>query len=295
MRRKLLYVLLAGVILANLLPIIISAQPGGFTSWKSVNMTGVADSYVIIGMSGVSTSRFKVASSYAIVGAPASLTLTMISEHEVFISWEAGTNACNYMVRGAVGRVPEDRNDGYQVYYGSALNTTDWVDETETVYYRVFSQGCTEIWETTGIWDLIGGNPVVLIAILAFCGIISFIAMRSSFFGLKLMAGASWFGFFIYFQGNPPSIIEEGSGAHVALMVIAIGFGVMIVLSGLGRGIEQTRDRTGNFSVRSTGGFQFKLPKFLTNSGEEHKEQRRQQIDNYRERIHKALNPGEKK
>ena len=86
LRRWLLVAFLVGAMLVAITQVV-SAQPGGFTSWKSVNMTGVADSYIIIGMSGVSTSRFKVASSYAIVGAPASLTLTMVSEHEVFISY----------------------------------------------------------------------------------------------------------------------------------------------------------------------------------------------------------------
>lgn len=278
----------------NLIPLVISAQPGGFESWISLNKTGTADSYMIVGMSGVSTNRFKIDTTGIVLGAPTNLVIQMVGSNEVLITWDAGLNACYYMVRGAVDRVPLSRTDGYLVYNGTATSTSDYVDPDETIFYRVWSHDCVSSWEENGIYGSTGGATLVLLAILGFCAIISFIAMRSSFFGLKLMAGMSWFGFFIYFKDNPPSIIAEGSGAHWALLVIAIGFGLMIVLAGLGRGIEQTKDRSGNFSVTSTGGFKMKLPKFMTNSGEEHTAQRKQDVDDYRERMHRALHPNEK-
>jgi len=129
---------------------------------------------------------------------------------------------------------------------------------------------------------------------LAFAGIMSFLAFRTAFFGLKLMAGTFWFVFLIYIVGAPPLGIEEGSGAHVGLIVVSLGAGVMIVLAGLGRGIEQTKDRTGAFSIK-TQGFSLRLPGFMKDQEVATRQRRQQNVEEYREQFHRVLHPPRKK
>lgn len=137
---------------------------------------------------------------------------------------------------------------------------------------------------------------MTLAVILAFAAVITYFAFRNAFFGLKLMAGMAWIALFIYMKGNPPGSIVEGSGEHTALLVIAIGFAFMIVLSGLGRGISRTTDQSGVFSVKSEGGFHFKMPDFLKNSTASSKEVKKREkkeesLREYEERVYNALHP----
>lgn len=231
---------------------------------------------------------------------PEGLTLTYISDAEIGITWTKGADAEYTMIRAKYGSVPEDRNDGYLVYYGDLEYCSDTgviIEETITpIYYRAWSENINNVWEETGISDFFEGGGMTLVGILMFCGIMSFLSLRSAFFGLKLMAGMSWFAFFVYFQSYPPAILAEGGPAHTAILVVSIGFGVMIVLAGLGRGIEQTKDRTGAFSIK-TEGFGFRLPGWFNGAGAigETDNNRRQRISNdteaYRAKMHNALNP----
>ena len=127
--------------------------------------------------------------------------------------------------------------------------------------------------------------------ILAFVGIISFLSLRNNFFGLKLLAGMSWFALFIYLKDTPPALITEGSAAHTALLVITIGFGVMIVLAGLGRGIQRTKRWDNGEEISSS--FQFSLPSWMKfdNEQEVKRVNREKQLENYEERLDRALHP----
>lgn len=88
-----------------------------------------------------------------VVEAPGGFTVTYISDYEVGLSWTKGVDAENTMVRACIGRVPENREDGYEVYYGTETSTTDWVNmETLSVpiYYKAWSQNAGGIWEEQG-------------------------------------------------------------------------------------------------------------------------------------------------
>ena len=137
-------------------------------------------------------------------------------------------------------------------------------------------------------------EPIVFI--LGFLAIMSFIAFKSNFFGLKLMAGMAWFAFVIFWVGEPlPTEFPEGGGAHTAVMVIAIGFGLMIVLSGLGRGIQRTKKwQTGEETMG--GDFQWKLPKWMKFNEDEPAKRTRntdQALSDYRETLRRAYRSGE--
>jgi len=130
---------------------------------------------------------------------------------------------------------------------------------------------------------------------LAFVAIISYIALKSQFFGLKIIGGCAWTAWIIFAISSPPFGLTAGEGAHVALIVVSIGMGLMIVLTGLGRGIKRSQDESGNFSTTSEG-FQWKLPDWLKGSEARERERRRhneEDVARYRMRIRRALHPNE--
>ena len=134
-----------------------------------------------------------------------------------------------------------------------------------------------------------------IVFILGFLAIISFIAFKSNFFGLKLMAGMSWFGFLIWFRDNSVTGFEPGTGAHVAVWVIGIGFGLMIVLAGLGRGIQRSQ-KWGNGGYEQAEGFQWKLPDWMKaneDTPEKRTENTNKALDDYRETLRRAYRSGE--
>lgn len=140
----------------------------GVDTFLDIERSGVGTSRFTVNMTGATQSRFIIGGTSLIVYPPTGLLLIYVDGDTVQISWTMGLYAENSMVRGAIGRVPQSRSDGYLVYYGTASNTTDnGVDlEDETVYYRVFSQNSWGVWEDEGIWDSIGGTALMLIAIV---------------------------------------------------------------------------------------------------------------------------------
>jgi len=124
---------------------------------------------------------------------------------------------------------------------------------------------------------------------------LSWIAMHSPFFGLKLMAGIWWFIVFIYLKTNVPTAITEGSGLHSALLIVSIGFGLMIVLSGLGRGIQRSKKWATGEEVMG-GDFQWKLPDWLKFNEDEPAKRTRntdEALMDYRETLRRAYRSGE--
>lgn len=135
---------------------------------------------------------------------------------------------------------------------------------------------------------------MTFLAILGFVATISFLAFRNTFFGLKLLGGMSWILFFLYIKDNPPGTIVEGSAVHTVLLVISIGFGLMIVLSGLGRGISRT-EKWNEKQSETSEGFHFKLPDWLnaSNDSPEAREQKtNESLEEYRGTIRQALRTG---
>ena len=135
--------------------------------------------------------------------------------------------------------------------------------------------------------------------VLLFCGLLSYLAFRTAFFGMKLMAACGWFGWAIYAVAHPPFSLTAGEDTHTALIIVSIGTGLMIVLAGLGRGISRTEDKTGAFSTSSEG-FHFRLPDWLrASSPSENEKITRERVEReteeYRDKLHKALNPPRKR
>ena len=59
MKRAILVSLLAVGLLLGLIPLVVSSQ-GGFTSWRSINMAGVSNSFLTIEMEGIDDTRLLI-------------------------------------------------------------------------------------------------------------------------------------------------------------------------------------------------------------------------------------------
>lgn len=100
----------------------------------------------------------------------------------------------------------------------------------------------------------------MLYALIALCGILSFLSIRNSFFPLKLIAGFSWWAFLFYWLTNPVDAIARGDPTDVAIMGILIMLGTLFLLWGLASrkptsDVEETYSGTGrliNRIVKST-------------------------------------------
>ena len=205
---------------------------GGFESWLSVNMTGMNVSYYSLNLTGVTQSRFIIDTTYVAVSPPTNLILTRISDNEVHITWTKGFNACYSMVRGAVGRIPEERDDGYLVYYGAGTEATDWVDiGPNKVYYRVWSQSCALVWEDEGISGSIGGAIVLMIlfGILGLGLTFGFFWKRSPFFAYGAAGAWVLLGFtsFVESASNSPAEITD---VYMGLFWLCVAFTIACAL-----------------------------------------------------------------
>lgn len=133
---------------------------------------------------------------------PSGLILTYITDTQVDISWVKGEGAENTMVRAAIGRLPENREDGYLIYYGDGTSTTDTglnLDEIAApVYYRAWSQSASEVWEDIGISENIEGVGVKLIAflLLPLITMVAGYALRRTV--LTWMSAAGWIILAVY-------------------------------------------------------------------------------------------------
>ena len=135
---------------------------------------------------------------------------------------------------------------------------------------------------------------MIFFGFLALCGIISFLSFRSKFYLMKLLAGAAWIAFFVFWMYSPIGGITQGSPPHIAVMVVIVGVAIAIPILGLGREIDtQTDWRTGAKTER-TGMFKFKIPDWLRGEETVNREKRSQDVEDYRERMHRALHPNKK-
>jgi len=240
----------------------------------------------------------------ACTGGIVNFSVIYVNDQQLDLTWDYEGDAVAVMIRAKYGSYPEnipdiytEPSDGYLVYSGNATMASDMsVDLDENsgdIYYAAWGQRADGTWYTDLKTDKEENRNVILLGILAFAAIISYIAFRSNFFGFKLIGGMTWFpGIWMYFKNNPPSTITEGSGMHTVILLLCIGFGVMIVLSGLGRGIQRT-EKWENGEETISG---FKSPNWMRNVFKNEVEEERltniRKINDYEDRMDRALGLG---
>lgn len=128
---------------------------------------------------------------------------------------------------------------------------------------------------------------MVLITLLVFAVLISFLSFYNSFPLLKLGAAASWVALFIYCKDNLSDVIEEGSGAHIAILLVIILMAVAIPLAGLGRDVQRQRQsQFGNFTSNE---FKWRFGRDKKEYDGNYIAPHRETAEEYRAKVHSAL------
>lgn len=132
---------------------------------------------------------------------------------------------------------------------------------------------------------------MILITLLVFASVISFLSFYNTFPLLKLAAGAAWIALFVYCKDNLSPTITEGSGTHIAILLVIIVMAVAIPLAGLGRDMQRQKQ------IRSSNGSSnnFAFSEFKWRFGKDRNEYEgtvmphRETAEEYREKVHRAL------
>jgi hypothetical protein len=134
---------------------------------------------------------------------------------------------------------------------------------------------------------------MTLAILLGLACIISYLSFYNTFPLFKLGAGAAWMVVFLYFKGNPPTVITEGSDVHIALLLVIILMAIAVPLSGLGRDIQ--RQRQSRSGSNGTGN-NFAFSEFKWKFGRDKRElddnyvaPHRETAEEYRDKVHSAL------
>ena len=161
--------------------------------------------------------------------------IVYVNETRIDFSWAylAGTDRA--MIRAKYGSYPTSISDGYQVYYGNGVSASDtsvnFDENPGPIFYRAWGQKVDNTWATTVQEGSKESEILTLIGLIALCGLLSFIALRSSFWAFKVIAGLSWAGFGWYWFENPPSTITAGETVHLFVLgviaLLALGFALL--------------------------------------------------------------------
>lgn len=218
-------------------------------------------------------------------------TITYVSETQLDFSWSYGANTTDIMIRGKWGDYPDDipnvntePSDGFLIYSGNGTSTSWYFDENiSTLYIKAWGQNDDDTWQvdtsnTTGFKE----TTMVLLAFLAFSGVMSFLALRSSYWILKFLAGVSWWIMGMYWISNRPVSITQGGAVDNAVIIALFIIGLAFMFMPFWRMKTE--------SGREIGG-RFRLP-FMGSEEEESRPPaptRSERNARYRERVNSAL------
>lgn len=188
-------------------------------NWLKVLTAVIIINLLVASPAIAADSRNVTITATGYICAPPGLTVTYVSEYEVLVEWTKGTGATNTMIRAAVGRIPEDRDDGYLIYYGSdaSASYSDWENNLGMidvpVYYRAWSEDALGVWEELGASDSVEGIGMVLIALI----VMSIVFMATTYIWrrneLAFAAAGGWAvaAFFVFDRSastNPTEITD---------------------------------------------------------------------------------------
>jgi hypothetical protein len=229
-------------------------------------------------------------------GGITSFNATILSDTEVYLEWTILDGTANVMVRAKYGSMPMDRTDGYLVYYGSDLSVSDtsmdFNENISIIYYRIWAETSESVWldsevttvETEGIY-------MFLLALFILAAAVSYLSFYNSFPLLKLGASGAWIVLFIYCKDNLTNVIDEGSGAHTAILLVIALMALAVPLAGLGRDIQRQKQmRIGNSNNNfAFSEFKWKFGKDRNEMDETYIMPHRETAEEYRDKVHRAL------
>ena len=138
---------------------------------------------------------------------------------------------------------------------------------------------------------------MVLLGLIVLCLGMTFLGIRVRYPLLPWLAGLCWWALAFYIKSNPPGSVEEGSSVHTMLFIVALGIGIAVPLFILWRETRQVHQIEGGHSVsEDIGGWH--MPNW-TKGPEAKRRQKREQrmndLEDYKQRFNDALNPDDRK
>lgn len=269
--------------------------------WLWVILSVVALGLIPVGVLAATEQDVTVTATpaYGII----SFTIDYISDTQMDLSWTATGDVVNVMVRAKYGEdldeIPDedtDPSDGYLVYEGDGSSVSDTSMDFDgnpgPLYYKIWGQKVDDKWYTGSYSAWEESAVMLLLGMLAFAGILSFLAFRSSFKPMRFVAGFGWVAVLVYWILSPPSAITAGSAAHVAVMLVLIFAAVAVSLSGFGA--EESRLRSAGGESKSSSVFSLRKPSWMASEEQNIARQRQKREDDnakYRDRVHRAVRP----
>lgn len=230
-------------------------------------------------------------------------SIDYISDTQMDLSWTTTGDVVNVMVRAKYGEdldeIPNEDttpSDGYLVYEGDGSSVSDtsldFDQNPGPLYYKIWGQKVDDKWYTGSMSDWEESAVMTLLGMLAFAGILSFLAFRSSFRPMRFVAGFAWVAVLVFWIMSPPSAVTAGSAVHVAVMLVLIFAAFAVSVSGFGT--EENRLRGTEGGSKSSSVFNLRKPSFLDSESQSiEKKNRERDEDNlvYRDRVHRATHP----
>jgi len=185
-----------------------------------------------------SSADVTVTASGWVAGAPGEFTLWYISDYEVEITWTKGEDAANTMVRAAFGRLPEDRSDGYQVYYGDGASCTDTalsLATPEIVYYRAWSQRADGVWSelfASATTEGFMSASFLFIGLIGLAGMLTYFAWQRRHVLICMAASVSWLalGMWLFFGDVTNLELTETWAQLIGWVFIMMTFACLLFL-----------------------------------------------------------------
>ena len=172
-----------------------------------------------------SDAEVLITASGYVVTAPTGFTLTYISDYEIGVDWMKHPLAENTMVRAKYGSYPEDRTDGYLVYYGTGTSTSDTsvnFDETPSrLYYRAWSEDVGGMWSDYAE-DNIGGWHVALLTFALIALGLTWFSTRRPEMLLRLAASFMWLGLAFWIVLGDTVLSTDDSFAWIIIGVLLL-------------------------------------------------------------------------
>ena len=126
--------------------------------------------------------------------------------------------------------------------------------------------------------------------LLAIAGILSFVSARSPYFPLKMAAGFSWFGVFLYWVGA--DLVVDGSGVDVAVMLTLAFVGLIFLFWSIS---TRSQQRQVEEHYSSAGKLIDRIVKSTRSAKEPDNTSRTESSLEYRDRVRKALHRNERR
>lgn len=126
--------------------------------------------------------------------------------------------------------------------------------------------------------------------LLAIAGILSFVSARSPYFPLKMAAGFSWFGVFLYWVGA--DLVVDGSGVDVAVMLTLAFVGLIFLFWAIS---TRSQQRQVEEHYSSAGKLIDRIVKSTRSAKEPDNTSRTESSLEYRDRVRKALHRNERR